>query len=110
MFRDYFVNWERGRFHFNQIASGQNALGIFLWGGLTPSGTCYSRKEFLNIGGFLVRINTLARSDYVTMWELVLDNFEFEMSDRIFFRRQFASTASGTQYIEKEIDLSIVEC
>ena len=109
MFRDYFINWKRGGFHLNEIASGIKSLDIVLWGGLTPSGTCYSRESFFNVGGFLVSYNKLAPSDYATMWKLVLLHFEFEMSDRIFFIRDNANTASGHLYNNKNINESIIE-
>lgn len=38
----------------------------------------------------------MASSDLVTMWLLCLNLFEFEMSDRIFFKQEFASTADLT--------------
>lgn len=98
LFRDFCVNWNRGGFNLNEIASGLPSLDVFLWGGLTPSGTCYSRKSFFELGGFLEVNHNLAPSDIVTMWKLSIHLFEFEMSDRIFFVREFASTASGSNY------------
>ena len=75
-----------------------NSLDIFFRGGLTPSGTCYSRKSLLEFGGFLNVNHKLAPSDLVTMWKLAVNYFEFEMVDRVFFNREFASTASGSNY------------
>jgi len=93
-FRDFSYNWSHGGFNLNQIASGINALNAFQFGGLTPSGTCYSRNSFVECGGFLKIKHFLAPSDFFTMWKLILMNFEFEMSDRIFFIRYYASIAT----------------
>lgn len=103
MFRDYFPNWEKGGFHLNEIASGIQALKSFNWGGLTPSGTCYARKPFCEINGFVEANHKLAPSDWVTMWKLTMNYFEFEMADRLFFIRQAASTATGADFNRKNI-------
>lgn len=93
MFRDFGHNWSNGGFQLNEIAAGIKAFGVFHIGGLTPSGTCYSRESFINCGGFLEMKDRLTPSDLTTMWILCLHSFEFEMVDRIFFTREFASTA-----------------
>jgi glycosyltransferase involved in cell wall biosynthesis len=93
MFRDFGNSWGNGGFSLNQIASGIESIEAFKGGGLTPSGTCYSRKTFLEIGGFLKVTHRLQPSDLITMWKLAFCFFEFEMTDRIFFNREFASTA-----------------
>lgn len=107
MFRDFYNNWKNARFYLNEIASGINSLDVFFGGGLTPSGTCYSRKSFLELGGFIVVNHKLAPSDLVTMWKLSIYYFEFEMADRMFFNREFASTASGSTYFDSNIKDSI---
>lgn len=109
MFRDFYNNWKNGGFFLNQIATGISALDVFQWGGLTPSGTCYSRQAFLEIGGFVIVNHKLAPSDIVSMWKLCIYNFEFEMSERIFFNRYEAGTASGDFYNEKNIIDSITD-
>lgn len=96
MFRDYYANYSNGGYSLNQIASGIEAINIFQIGGISPSGTCYSVESFKNIGGFIITKHKMAPSDLVTMWLLCLNLFEFEMSDRIFFKREFASTADLT--------------
>lgn len=103
MFRDFFNSWENGGFSLNQIASGIESIEAFKGGGLTPSGTCYSRKTFLEAGGFLTVKHRMAPSDLISMWNLSLNFFEFEMVDRIFFKREFASTAIFTDS-KKEYD------
>jgi len=109
MFRDFYLNWENGGFRFNEIASGVKSLEIFLNGGLTPSGTCYSRESFLEVGGFIIVNHQLAPSDLVTMWKLIINHFEFEMTDRIFFNRVFASTATNSNMSYKNIKESIID-
>jgi len=93
MFNDFYSNWNNGGFYLNEIASGKNALNCFKLGGITPSGTCYSRTSFLKFGGFYEMNTATSPSDLVTMWGLCFDFFEFEMSDRIFFSRYFATIA-----------------
>jgi len=103
MFRDYYQVWEKGGFYLNEIASGIQALKAFNWGGITPSGTCYAREPFCEIDGFVEVNHKLAPSDYVTMWKLTMNYFEFEMADRLFFIRQAASSASGADFNRENI-------
>ncbi len=113
MFRDFYNNWNSGGFYLNEVASGINSLDVFLNGGITPSGTCYSKKSLLELGGFLIVNHKLAPSDLVTMWKLSINHFEFEMADRIFFNREFASTASGSNYSynnRKDSFLDAISC
>jgi glycosyltransferase involved in cell wall biosynthesis len=98
MFRDFYNNWKSSGFSLNQIASGINSLDVFFNGGLTPSGTCYHKNSFLKLDGFIIVNYKLAPSDLVTMLKLSINNFEFEMADRIFFKRESASTAFGIDY------------
>ena len=92
-FRDFLNNWQNGGFNLNQVASGIKSIDVFRLGGLTASGTCYSREEFLNLGGFLEMQDIMTPSDMSTMWMLCVKGFEFEMTDRIYVKRNFASTA-----------------
>ena len=93
LFRDFYVNLSNTGIHFNQILSGERAYLPFFYGGLTPSGTCYSRKIFIEKGGFLKQSHKCAHCDATTMLFLANDGFEFEMMDRIIFLRRDASTA-----------------
>jgi glycosyltransferase involved in cell wall biosynthesis len=93
MFRDFYHNWNNGGFQLNQIASGYSAISVFHIGGITPSGTCYSKESFLDFGGFFEMKDKVTPSDQTTMWALCLNAFEFEMADRVFFIRELASTA-----------------
>lgn len=95
MFRDYYTVWSRAGYQLDQIASGVRALDLFIYGGgVTPSGTCFSVNSLQKEGGFLKSNHPLAPSDWTTAIKLVLRYFEFEMSDRIFFSRTYASTAN----------------
>ncbi|EMN6211639.1 glycosyltransferase family 2 protein [Vibrio vulnificus] len=77
----------------NEIVSGKSAQELFQHGGLTPSGTCYSRASFLESGGFLPMRNKITPSDMTSMIKYSLDGAEFLMLDRLLFKREFASTA-----------------
>lgn len=92
MFRDYYRHINRENYNLNETLSGISVLKVFQ-GGLTPSGTCYSRESFLKEGGFINVNHWLAAGDLVTLWKLLVSFFEFEMSDRIFFKRTNAGTA-----------------
>ena len=107
MFRDFYVNYSNGGYSLNQTVSGIDAISVFQIGGIAPSGACYSVESFKNIGGFIKTNNKMAPSDLVTMWLLCLNLFEFEMSDRIFFKRHFASTANFTD--RKQVYDSILD-
>ncbi|GAA04682.1 glycosyltransferase family 2 protein [Photobacterium leiognathi] len=91
-FRDFFKNYCKvGKL--NEIVSGIAAQQLFQNGGLTPSGTCYSRRTFLDNGGFLPMRSRITHSDMNSMIMYSLDGAEFLMIDRLLFKREFASTA-----------------
>jgi glycosyltransferase involved in cell wall biosynthesis len=94
VFRDFQQNWEKSGMGLEQISQGEHLFQAFMTGGLTPSGTCFSRKSFLDAGGYIVTDTAIAPSDMVSMWRLILNGFQFEMSGRQFFVREFASTAT----------------
>jgi len=94
VFRDFQENWGKSGLGLEQISQGKHILQAFMTGGLTPSGTCVSRKSFWETGGYVVTDTAIAPSDMVTMWRLILNDFQFEMSGRQFFIREFASTAT----------------
>lgn len=93
LFRDFYGNFAQAQINLSQILSGERAYSAFFYGGLTPSGTCYSRDIFLKYGGFIEFDHKLAPSDMVTMLLMANKGFEFEMIDRILFCRKDASTA-----------------
>lgn len=94
VFRDFQQNWEKSGVELEQISQGKHIFQAFMTGGLTPSGTCFSRKSFLEAGGYIVTDTVIAPSDMVSMWRLILNDFCFEMSGRQFFIREYASTAT----------------
>lgn len=93
-FRDFFVTWKKSGLQLNTVLSGIEGLKIFLNGGLTPSGTCYSRKSFIELGGFGKMHSKVTASDMTCMQIAIISGFEIEMMDRIIFKRTLATTAN----------------
>jgi len=91
-FRDFFPNIKNGGWAVNEGIVGEYACFPFLYGGLTPSGTCYSRKTFLELDGFIIVNHHIPSSDWSTMIHLALNGFMFEMVDDMYFIRTYAST------------------
>ncbi len=99
MFRDFSPYVKEAGFSMNEMIVGQYAPLIFMHAGLTPSGTCYSRKSFLELGVFLKTIHRIAPADMTTMLYLALHGFRFEMLDEMIFIRTDASTlVKGTEF------------
>jgi len=95
MFRDYFLQLKKAGFNTNELISGEYASLLPMHGGLTPSGTCYSRESLLKLGGFMHVDIMLAPSDITTMLHLALHGFRFEMIDEMIFIREDASTLTS---------------
>ncbi|MFA0467824.1 glycosyltransferase family 2 protein [Vibrio breoganii] len=93
-FRDFYRSYKHVA-ELNSVVSGVSAQELFQYGGLTPSGTCYSRRTFLESGGFLPMRSTITASDMSSMIKYSLEGAEFLMLDRILFKREYASTAVG---------------
>lgn len=89
---DYKIKLIETGWEINELIVGEKAYTPFVYGGLTPSGTCYSRKSLLDSGGFVELDHYLAPSDYFTMIKLSVQGFSFEMNDNIFFTRRYNST------------------
>lgn len=108
VFRDFYQSIKNGGQLVNTIFSGAAAIQSFLVGGLTPSGTCYSRLSLLEIGGFPVSLVRSPKMDWVILIVAAYNFFEFEMIDRIYFKRTDASTAvcsmSNTEWLEVNED------
>ena len=107
MFRDFsqkFIKY--AGFSYNEVLVGEYAPLAFLYGGLTPSGTCFSRESFLSYGGYLPTTNPQAPSDMTSMILLAMNGFKFEMIDDMLFYREHASTAlsNGLDAYLGEID------
>ena len=94
MFRDFSANYiKQVGFLYNQIVVGEYAPLGMMYGGLPPSGTCYSKDSFLELGGFL-NVSTLAGPfDYASMIYLAMKGFKFEMTDELLLWRVGASTS-----------------
>lgn len=101
MFRDYSTYFiKQGGCSYNEMSIGMYASLPLLYAGLTPSGTCYSRESFLEMGGFFDVVGT-APSDMSTMIHFAMNGFGFEMIDEMLFIREDASTAPRTGEEEK---------
>ena len=92
MFRDYGFQLKRAGFRTGELLAGEYAALIPMHGGLTPSGSCYSRESLLELGGFMHVDIMLAPSDITTMLHLALNGFRFEMMEEMIFIRKDAST------------------
>lgn len=92
MFRDYYASMRLADYSLNDVVSGQYSLFCFT-SGLTPSGTCYSRKSILEIGAFPAMKSKITPLDWYIMIWAAFNCFEFEMMDRLLFKREYASTA-----------------
>lgn len=78
-------------FQLNQMFSGEIAKRVFVQGGLTPSGTCFSREAMTQMGGFPIVEGTFD-IDWIFEALAAFDGWEFEMIDRLLYRREYAST------------------
>lgn len=107
MYFDYQNSIRLGNQDVNQVFSGSNAIACFLWGGLTPSGTCYSRKSVLEIGGFSPMKTKITPCDWYILFWASFNFFEFEMMDRMLLKRTVSST--GMLFSEEERKRSIVD-
>lgn len=92
MFRDYYASMRLAGYSLNDVVSGQYSLYCFTLG-LTHSGTCYSRKSILEIGAFPAMKSKITPLDWYIMNWAAFNCFEFEMMDRLLFKREYASTA-----------------
>lgn len=107
MFRDFsqkFIKY--AGFSYNKIIVGEYAPLGFLYGGLTPSGTCFSRESFLSLGGYMKTTHPQAPSDMTSMIHMAMNGFKFEMIDDMVFKREHASNALdyGLNAYLEEID------
>lgn len=78
-------------FQLNQMFSGEIAKRVFVQSGLTPSGTCFSRGAMLEMGCFPIVKDTFD-IDWIFEALAAFDGWEFEMIDRLLYRREYAST------------------
>ncbi len=94
MYKDYAYKaiYQAG-FNYNEIAVGEFSPLMFMYGGLQPTGTCYSRESFIEVGGFLPVDRNSSPSDKTTMIYLAMNGFRFEMIDEMILDRQYSSTS-----------------
>lgn len=106
LFRDFYHSILRANLMTNMMFSGEAAVRCFIHGGLTPSGTCYSRQPLVEMGGFPSSNSKAPAMDWVLMVLAAFNCFEFEMIDRIYYKRMDASTAVRTMTDKERIDVN----
>tara|TARA_B100001093_G_scaffold132296_1_gene124845 strand:- start:9009 stop:9950 length:942 start_codon:yes stop_codon:yes gene_type:complete len=99
MMKDYSYAIEKYGLQVGKIFAGQRAVLPHLSGGLTPSGTCYS-KDMIEFGGFLESTHYLQAFDSSSMVFLALKGFRFEMIDDIIVHRLLSGTHIPGQKIK----------
>ena len=104
LFRDFADTVKFSGFSLNEMIVGQYAPLLFLHSGLTPSGTCFSRESFVEMGGFLKVTHRFAPTDMITMLYLAMNGFRFEMTDEMIFNRTYASSAVEGRSIDDFLD------
>jgi glycosyltransferase involved in cell wall biosynthesis len=112
MFKDFSLYIIRANLEIGKIFAGEYAVLPFMYGGLTPSGTCYSRSSFLELGGFIKTSTKLEPADMTSMILAALNRFRFEMMEEIIFCREQASTMKkNTSYddVLYSIDQAIIK-
>jgi glycosyltransferase involved in cell wall biosynthesis len=104
MSTDFIINLKRGGQVLDKIFAGQYASSPFMYGGLPPTGTCYSRESFLQLGGFLNVTQNISPSDMTTMLYLAVNGFRFEMISEMILMRTYASTLNPSVSLQKRLD------
>lgn len=111
MFRDFYIAWKASEVGLNNILSGKESIIPFMYGGLAPSGVCYSRKSFVEVKGFSSATLRLTPFDMSSMFKLAVNGFEFEMADRLFFIRRYATTSRVlTNQLVRESVYDAMQC
>ena len=101
---DYQYSIVKGGQNLNMVISGEHAHRCFLhMGGVSPSGTLYSRESLLEIGAFPPAKSPLTPHDWYIMIWASFNFFEIEMMDRLILRRTI-STTSKTARSQKHTD------
>ncbi|NLZ83981.1 MAG: glycosyltransferase family 2 protein [Clostridiales bacterium] len=94
LFNDYKKILDKYNWRVGDYIVGEEAYKIFVGGGLAPSGVCYSRKSFLEMGGFIDDKNyVFPNSDSSTMMKLAFAGFGFEMIENMYLKRTGSSSA-----------------
>lgn len=104
MYGDYAPFLRHSGVELNQVFAGIQAVKPFLYSGLPPAGTCFSRASMLELGGFVHVDHPLCPNDWVTMMLLALRGFEFKMIGRLYCLRKFSSTLPDSTPFDKRLD------
>lgn len=86
LYKDYKTTLHSNRLSLEKIICGNEALSLFLSGGLTPSGTLVS-KTFIEVGGYLPDNLIPPHSDCISMLNCAFNGFKFFMYNDIIFVR-----------------------
>lgn len=89
---DFYPNLKKGYGELDKPLVGQFAFLPFCLGGLTFSGTLFSRKSFLEAGGVFDAKHFLQYSDVTTYIWLAEQGFSFEMISDLIFEYSAPST------------------
>jgi glycosyltransferase involved in cell wall biosynthesis len=96
VFRDAYVfYWNIAHGKLDEMLVGEHAFLPFCNTSVVPSGAMFSRSSFWKMGGYLPCKHAVPASDWSTMIYLSLNEFVFELSTFLVFRRQEASTNIG---------------
>ncbi len=104
MYTDFAIHLYNGGFVLNEMIVGENAPLLFMNSGQTPSGTCYSKDDLLELDGFLRTDHWLAAGDMTSMIYFALNGFRFEMIDEMVSVRTYASTAVDERKLTDMLD------
>ena len=104
MTNDFSLNIKRSNNSLDKIIAGQYASLPFMYGGVPPTGTCYSRDSFLSLGGFLSVTQNISPSDMTTMLYLAVNGFRFEMMSEMILSRTYASTLDSSISLQRRLD------
>jgi len=96
MFRDPYAILKKSGFTTNKMIVGEYAPMIFMHGAVPPTGTCYSKKSIMDVGGYLQANHRLAPSDITSHIYFAIKGFRFEMMEEMILIREFASTSTET--------------
>lgn len=92
LYKDYRSVLQRNHLNLETVICGNEAMSLFLSGGLTPSGTLIS-KSFIEIGGYLEDNMIPPHSDCISMLNCAFNGFKFYMYNDIIFLRDMNGTA-----------------
>ena len=106
LYGDFSKNSKSCGIYPGSIFAGVGAVGPFLAGGLSPSGTCYHNAYFKD-GGFLISTRPKSPMDSTSMIMAVFQGYRFEMIQEIYLTRIGATISGGSINLssrKKDID------